>query len=183
MLHGQQPRTHSSYRRFIEHGVSAHYITCLSPQTFAFCRVLPMKNMSGQGVMSEGGKVDCFWFQYVHFFLLLPRCHHQMLNFLCPPEGLQKFSTASIDDLISGVQFANNYIQIINTDLDFCTAAQSFFRVRLHINITQNTFCFSTTLVHSFLVLLVEVLERNLKSAWRPMRLSSNCVDSQKLKT
>lgn len=52
-----------------------------------------------------------------------------MLNFLCPPEGLQKFSTASIDDLISGVQFANNYIQIINTDLDFCTAAQSFFRV------------------------------------------------------
>lgn len=106
-----------------------------------------------------------------------------MLNFLCPPEGLQKFSTASIDDLISGVQFANNYIQIINTDLDFCTAAQSFFRVRLHINITQNTFCFSTTLVHSFLVLLVEVLERNLKSAWRPMRLSSNCVDSQKLKT
>jgi len=64
------------------------------------------------------------------------------------------FTTASMDGLISGVQFANNCNQIIDTDLDFSMATQSFFQVWSCISIIQNTFCFSTTFADNVLELL-----------------------------
>lgn len=72
--------------------------------------------------------MDCFRFQDIHFSFLLPRCHHIRSSISCAHLKVYKCSLLPLWMVfMSGVKFANNCNQIIDTDLDFSMATQSFF--------------------------------------------------------